>query len=108
MDIGQEVNLVEKELLELILQNLENNKIDADKAQSLAKDFLAILPIASQQDLLDKLKNLSDTYEEVKEVYVDELSKISNVQRDEALTKMRNAIQKGNIEHAINTAKSLQ
>lgn len=108
MDIGQEVNLVEKELLELILTHLENNKIDADKAQSLAKDFLAILPVADQKDLLEKLKNLSNTYEEAKELYVDELSKISNQQRDQALGQMRDAIQKGNIEHAINAAKSLQ
>lgn len=108
MDISQEVTLVEKELLELILLHLENNKIDADKAQSLAKDFLAILPIADQNELLEKLKNLGDTYIEAKEIYVDELSKISNVQRDQVLIQMRDAIQKGNIEHAITAAKSLQ
>ncbi len=108
MDISQEVNLVEKELLELILTHLENNKIDADKAQQLAKDFLAILPVADQKDLLEKLQSLSNTYEEAKELYVDELTKVSNEQRDLALTSMRDAIQKGNIEHAINAAKSLQ
>lgn len=108
MDINQEVTLVEKELLELILQHLENNKIDADKAQSLAKDFLAILPVADQRDLLEKLQNLSNSYEEAKELYVDELSKISNQQRDQTLIQMRDAIQKGNIEHAITAAKSLQ
>lgn len=108
MDIIQEVNLVEKELLELILTHLENNKIDADKAQNLAKDFLAILPVADQKDLLEKLLNLSNTYEEAKELYVDELSKMSNQQRDQVLVQMRDAIKKGNIEHAINAAKSLQ
>ncbi|QQG40757.1 MAG: hypothetical protein HYV37_00295 [Candidatus Levyibacteriota bacterium] len=108
MDISQEVNLIEKELLELILQHLENNKIDADKAQSLAKDFLAILPVADQKDLLQKLQNLSNIYEEAKELYVDELTKVSNEQRDLTLTQMRDAIQKGNIEHAITAAKSLQ
>ena len=108
MDISQEVTLVEKELLELILTHLENNKIDADKAQNLAKDFLAILPVADQKDLLEKLRNLSNTYEEAKELYVEEFSKISNEQRDIVLVQMRDAIQKGNIEHAITAAKSLQ
>lgn len=108
MDISQEVDRVEKELLELILTHLENNRIDADKAQQLAKDFLATLPVTDQKDLLEKLKNLSNTYEEAKELYVDELTKVSNQQRDVTLTQMRDAIQKGNIEHAITAAKSLQ
>ena len=108
MDIIQEVNVVEKELLGLIISHLENNQLDAQKAQSLAKDFLATLPIADQQDLLTKLKHLGDSYQEAKEVYVEELSKVSNQQRDQALTKMRDAIKQGRIEHAVTVAKSLQ
>ncbi len=108
MDIAQEVEAVEEELLTLIVAHLENNELDAEKAQQLAKDFLALLPISDQKDLLGKLKDLGETYKEAREVYVEELSKTSSQQRDTALITMRDAIKQGNIDHAITVAKNLQ
>lgn len=108
MDIQQEIKLIEEELLGLIIAHLENNKIDTIKAQQLAKDFLAILPVSDQKDLLGKLKTLSGTYNEAKELYVDELSRVSDTQRDQVLAKMRDAIQQGDIEKAVTIAKTMQ
>lgn len=107
MDITQEVEEVKKELLELIIEHLKQNKIQADQAQQLARDFLAILPIRDQADLLGKLKNLGEKYKEANEVYLDELSKASDEKRDQALSMMRDYIKQGNIDQAIQTAKTL-
>ena len=107
MDINTEVEEVKKELLELIIEHLKQNKIQAEAAQQLARDFLAVLPIKDQADLLNKLKNLGEKYKEVNEVYLDELSKASDEKRDQALTQMRDFIKQGNIDSAIQTAKTL-
>lgn len=107
MDVQEELNVIQKELLELIVVHLKENKMDAPTARKLAADFLAVLPIKDQQDLLNKLKNLGDTYPEAKHIYVQELEKVNKEKRDDILIQMRNFIQQGNMDQAITIAKSL-
>ncbi|MBI2621410.1 MAG: hypothetical protein HYW63_02040 [Candidatus Levybacteria bacterium] len=107
MDITQEVEEVKKELLQLIIEHLKSNKIEAGAAQQLARDFLAVLPIKDQADLLQKLKNLGQKYPEAEKVYLDELEKATDEKRDQVLNQMRDFIRQGNIDSAISTAKTL-
>lgn len=107
MDLITEVEEVKKELLELIITHLKQNKIQASQAQQLARDFLAVLPIKDQADLLAKLKNLGEKYKEANEVYLEELQKATDEKRDQTLNQMRDLIKQGNIDHAIATAKTL-
>ena len=106
MDIKQEVKVIEDELVEIIIQSLKKNKIDTTQAQNLAADFLAVLPITDQQDLLNKLKYLGQQHPETQPLYVEEITKITNQRRDETLTQMRQAIHKGDMNTAIAIAKS--
>ncbi len=106
MDIKQEVKVVEGELVEIIIQNLKNNKMSTEQAQKLASDFLAVLPITDQQDLLNKLKILEEQHPETETLYVSEITKITNQKRDQTLLGMRKAIQKGDMNSAIAIAKS--
>lgn len=108
MDIQQEVQQLEKELLELIIKKLEENKMEVEEARRLAADFLKLLPIQDQKDLLMKLKLLSEEHKDAQGLYVEELSKASEIDREQALTQMRNAIHAGNIEQAIAFAKHRQ
>src|SRR3989344_555057 len=98
MDIQQEVEAIKKELVELIIKHLRENKLPSEKAKKLAEDFLNVLPISDQQDLLEKLKNLGADYQEAKEIYVDELKRISEEKRNETLSQMRDHIKQGNID----------
>ena len=107
MDIQQEVEAIKKELVELIIKHLRENKLPSEKAKKLAEDFLNVLPISDQQDLLEKLKNLGADYQEAKEIYVDELKRISEEKRNETLSQMRDHIKQGNIDRAVEAAKSL-
>lgn len=108
MDLQQEVEAVKKELVDLIIKHLKENKLEVEKARKLAQDFLAVLPVKDQKDLLAKLKELGEDYPEAKEVYVEELVKTENQLRDEALNKMRVFIKQGKIEEAIQAAKNMQ
>lgn len=107
MDLTQEVEQVKKELLELIIEHLKQNKIEAGEAQQLARDFLAILPIKDQADLLEKLKILGSKYKEANEIYLGKLEETTNDSADKALTQVRDQISHGNINGAIETAKNL-
>ena len=107
MDIQEEVEEVKRELVEIIIKHLRENKLPAEKARKLAIDFLNILPIKDQQDLLDKLKNLGVDYQEANELYVDELTKVSEQKRNETLSQMRDHIKQGSIDKAIETANAL-
>lgn len=108
MDIAQKVETVEKELLEIIADHLIQNKIDVATARKMAQDFLSILPVSDQEDLLNKLKSLGEKYEEAQEVYVEELGKMTEETRNAALNKMRDAIKSGNIDNAITVAHNLK
>ncbi len=107
MDLNEEVELIKKELLELIIKHLKENKIEAAEAQQLAKDFLAVLPIKDHEDLLQKLKDLGIKYKEANEIYLEELEKTTDANRDNTLSQVRDQISHGNIDNAIQTAKAL-
>lgn len=107
MDLVEEIKIIEKELLERIIAHLKANKIDVEKARQLAKDFLAVLPVKDQKDLLEKLRGLGEQYEEAKEVYAEELAKVSDAIREQTLNQMRDFIKQGNIDGAIATAKNM-
>lgn len=107
MDLTQEVKQVEKELVELIIAHLKANQIAVDTARQQAKDFLALLPVKDQKDLLDKLKGLSEKYMEAKEIYAEELGKVEEAVRQQTLDQMRMHIQQGNIDTAIAVAKAM-
>lgn len=107
MDITKEVEQIEKELLELIVVFLKENKMPLERGQQMARDFLALLPMVDQKDLLTKLKQLSDNYTETRELYLKELTKVNELSREEALTQMRNAVAQGNLDHAILVAKKI-
>lgn len=107
MDIQQEVEAIKKELVDLIVVHLRENKIDEQKARQLAADFLAVLPISTQRDLLEKLKSLGTKYPEAQELYVKELREVSDQQREQVLLQMRDCIKEGNMEQAIIIARTV-
>ncbi|HXS14720.1 MAG TPA: hypothetical protein VN711_01200 [Candidatus Saccharimonadales bacterium] len=107
MDLAEEVKQIEKELVELIIAHLKGNQIDVETARQQARDFLALLPVSDQKDLLSKLKELGDKYYEAKEIYAEELGKVEEAKRQQTLSQMRDYIQQGNLDSAIATAKAM-
>lgn len=114
MDVGQSQSMdpfleeIEKKLLEHITGNMEKGKITIEQSQQLAKEFLALLPVADKEDLLKKLSVLGRTYPEAQAVYLDYALPYEEQQRQQKLTKMSELIKQGNIEQAISTAKGGQ
>ena len=102
----KEVEAIEEALLDLMMERLDAEKMTPEQAQQLAKDFLALLPIHDKKELLVKLRQLSEKHVDANELYIEELGKAKDAERDAVLNKMRDDIHKGDITAALQTAKA--
>lgn len=96
---------IEKELLAAIMQHLEDKTMTAEAAQTLAKEFIAFLPIQDKHDLLTKLQKLSDDNREAQGVYLKYAKPYEEEDRLKKLQLMSEHIKNGAIEEAIAVAK---
>ncbi len=99
------VDQIERDLLAHIYTNLKENKLSGIAAQSLAKEFLALLPFKDKKDLVEKLSNLGQKYPEARETYVNLGIPIEEQERQDRLEQMRVHISSGDLDKAIEVAK---
>jgi len=96
---------VEDELLNIIINNLDTEKMTVEEAQALAKEFLSMLPLEDKQDLLDKLYKFGTGYAEAKSLYLKYAKPIEEEARKKKLALMSEHIKNGQIDHALAVAK---
>jgi hypothetical protein len=96
---------VEKELLDVIVQNLKQQRMTDDQAQQWAQEFLLLLPIQDKKDLLQKLNSFSKAHADTKGIYLKYAKPYEEEERHRKLTLMSEHIKKGEIEHALRVAK---
>jgi hypothetical protein len=96
---------IEKELLDIIIDNLDQDKITIEEAQAVSKEFLSLLPLSDKKDLLDKLYKLGQTHPETKVMYLDFAKPIEEEERQKKISLMSEHIKNGQIEHALAVAK---
>ena len=96
---------VEDELLDIIINNLDKEKMTVEEAQALAKEFLSMLPLEDKQDLLEKLYKLEIDYAATKSLYLKFAKPIEEEDRQRKLTLMSEHIKNGQIDHALAVAK---
>lgn len=99
------VDQVERDLLAHIYTNLKDNKLTGVAAQQLAQEFLTLLPFRDKKDLVDKLSSLGQKYPEARQTYVNLGIPLEEQQRQERLDQMRQHIQAGNLDKALEVAK---
>lgn len=104
--LQKEITAVEESLLDLMMERLDAEKMDPTEAQQLAKDFLALLPIHDKKELLAKLQQLSQKHTDAQALYIEELGKVKDEERDMVLNNMRDAIHRGDINAALEEAKT--
>lgn len=104
-DVDQLLEQVEGELLDEMLSNLENDRLDADHARQLAGDFLAILPVKDKVELLKRLKVLSGKYAEVRDIYIKYEEEEVDQDKKIRLDKIADLIKRKDIDGAIRVAK---
>jgi hypothetical protein len=96
---------VEEELLNIIIENLDKANMTVEEAQSTAREFLSLLPLQDQKDLLEKLYKLGQDHTSTKVMYLKYAKPIEEEERHRKLALMSEHIKNGQIEHAIAVAK---
>ena len=96
---------IEKDLIEVIIQNLEQNKIDTEEAKKVAQEFLSLLPLHDKKDLLEKLNKLGKDHLETQSVFLKYARPYEEKERQRKLELMSQHIKKGQIDHALAVAK---
>ena len=104
-NLQQFIEQVEKDLLEHIVESMKDRKVSVEEAQSLARDFLALLPPQGKTDLLNILRSLAGKHPLVINVYHDFAVAESNEERDKKLDLAAQHIQQGEIEKALEVVK---
>ena len=103
--IQNEVVDIEKELLNEIIIRLDQNKMSPEDAQKLAKEFLSLLPIHDQKDLLQKLYTLSKKNNAMTGIYLEYAKPHEENETQRKLALMSQHLHAGKIEEALAVAK---
>lgn len=104
-NLKQLVDNIERDLLYQIIFNLKQNELSVEGAKKLARDFLSILPIQSQEDLYNKLSSLSQKYHEIQPLFLKYSVPFKKQKEEQAINLMKQHIEQGNPEKAIDVAK---
>lgn len=96
---------VQRDLLFELIMSMRHKLITVGGARRLAKDFLALFPFATKEEIIEKMKNLSEKYPEARAVYLKYAVPHQNQIEKEMLDKISQHIQNGNIDGALNIAK---
>lgn len=96
------IKKVEIEYLRILAKLLREGKITRTQAKDSAKAYLAMLPFASSEELLKKVKSFVTSFPmiDVYEIYV--MHEIEEIKTNQVLEKMRAHLKNDNIEEAIN------
>lgn len=96
---------VQRDLLFELIMSMRHKLITVGGARRLAKDFLALLPLQTKEEVIEKMKNLSEKYPEARAVYLKYAVPHQNQVEKELLDQISEHIQSGNIDQALNVAK---
>ena len=97
---------VEREMLLALINLLDSDTFNVEKAQQVAAEYLALLPYKDDTDFHDKVKLFTDKYPELKRMYIALLNYDEEKKTDDLLTKMRGLMKNNKIEEAIKMAQS--
>ncbi|HSW97442.1 MAG TPA: hypothetical protein VLF89_06475 [Candidatus Saccharimonadales bacterium] len=106
-ELEKYISGIKQDLLLSIITNLRQKKITLGEAKYLAKDFLASLPARDKGDILDKLYALTKTYAEARIVFAKYIGPFEEEKTEKKLTTIREYINKGDYENALQYAKGV-
>ncbi len=104
-ELQNEVVDIEKELLGEIMKRLDQESMSEEDAGNLAAEFLELLPVKDQTDLLKKLQILSENNPAAKGIYIEYNKPYEADETQKKLALMSQHIHQGKIEEALAVAK---
>lgn len=104
-DMQKYISDVQRDLLFELIMSMRHKLITVGGARRLAKDFIALFPFQTKEEVIEKMKKLSEKYAEARTVYLKYAVPHTNQIEKELIDKISQHLQSGDIEKAINVAK---
>lgn len=98
---------VQRDLTYYIILNLRHHELTIPTAQALAREFLAIFPIQTIEDLLIKLEKLAKKYHEARAVFIEYANAFYAEKKKIVLDIIPAYIRNQQIEEAITLLKGV-
>lgn len=96
---------LEREMMVKIIIGLRHGKLSQEKAQVLAREYLAVTNTHSEEEMLSKLFLLIERYAEMLDVYVKVASQFFADQKEKILLEARSLLAVQNYDAALSVLK---
>jgi hypothetical protein len=87
------IKQIERELLYQIIFSLQNSETSVEEAKNLANDFLAELPISSEEEMYQKLSKLGEKYDEARKVFLKHGVPLEEKKTQEKIAQLQKSIE---------------
>ena len=95
----------ETDYLKILINLLKGGKVEVETAKVMTREFLALSPFGSVEDLKQKIKIFSDIHTFFGELYISLLQHIEDQKLSDVLGKMRSLLKQNKIEEALKVVK---
>lgn len=106
-ELEKYISDIKRDLLFHIISDIRESKLTLGEAKYLAKDFLALLPAQNKGEVLDKLYSLTGLYREAKYVFAKYIVTYEEEKTAKKLALIREYMQKGDYEQAVESTKGV-
>lgn len=96
---------LEREMMVKIIIGLRHGKLSQEKAQTLAREYLAVTNTHSEEEMLSKLFLLIERYAEMLDVYVKVAAQFFAEQKERVLADTRTFLGVKNYDAALSVLK---
>lgn len=99
--LKQKIKQIEKEFLQIIIDNLKNGQIKLDDAKQNAKEFLSLLPFSSFEDFKKKIGEFVLKHPQYQKIYLSILKTEEEIKTQQILNRMRAFIKENKFDEAL-------
>ena len=96
---------VKRDVMYFVISDMRKQQLSMSQAREIAKDLLAIFPVESFTELMDKLRILGDIYMEVRAVFIKYAKVYYEKQKAYVLGNISELLAKEDIDGALNLVK---
>ncbi len=103
-ELQEFITTIKRELLQKIILHLNHAELSSEKAQEIARQFLQGPVPQTKEDVLTKLKAITEEYASARDIYLKYAKPYYEEHRGCLITNIRAAIEQGDMENAVSKA----
>ena len=99
--LKEKINQIEKEYLQIIIDNLKNGRLKLEEAKTNTKEFLSLIPFSSFDDFKKKISGFVLKYPLYQKIYLSIFKIEEEEKTKQLLNRMQSFIKENKIDEAL-------